>query len=404
MTRISYSYFRGGNLAGVGFERAGFRDIGGVEFDKGIAAVADLNFPSAPTTVADVCAVDPALLLDEAPTHFHASPSCKNASQANQPDEDEDGIKTRETEGDRDAGRAVARFIRHWTPPYVTIENVWMYRSFDAFGFILQALKDQGYSFDYWHLNSADYGVPQTRKRLILIAKRGLHRIQRPHPTHRKGGDMFHQPWRGWYGAIEDLLPGLPDTTPAPWQLARLPAELRETLLIGPGGYDGTVVQVGQHEPSFTVPAAGNHVQWRAFIVSNAATEYGDGLRDDSEPMFSITTQEWGKGYRVGDGSSPTVRTDGMPRALLVGGQYMEPSGTPDRRVQHAGPLSPSWTVTTGAGKDTRAYVHGVWKRLTVQALGRFQTVPDEYRGLTPEVNGNGVPCELARVIGESLL
>jgi len=46
---------------------------------------------------------------------------------------------------------------------------------------------------------------------------------------------MFHLPWVGWYAAIEDLIDTLPKTRPAPWQLARLPQELRETLLIGPG-------------------------------------------------------------------------------------------------------------------------------------------------------------------------
>lgn len=50
----------------------------------------------------------------------------------------------------------------------------------------------------------------------------------------------------------------------------------------------------------------------------------------------------------------------------------------------------------------TRAYV-GRWVRLTVRALGRFQTVPDSYVGLTAEVNGNGVPCLLAQRIMESL-
>ena len=50
-----------------------------------------------------------------------------------------------------------------------------------------------------------------------------------------------------------------------------------------------------------------------------------------------------------------------------------------------------------------RAYAAGRWVRMTVQALGRFQTVPDEYRGLTSEINGNGVPCELARAIMASM-
>mgnify|MGYP000957941497 CR=1 FL=1 len=56
--------------------------------------------------------------------------------------------------------------------------------------------------------------------------------------------------------------------------------------------------------------------------------------------------------------------------------------------------------TTTGAPCPTcGAYTAGRWVRMTVQALGRFQTVPDDYVGLTPEINGNGVPCEQARQI-----
>jgi hypothetical protein len=35
--------------------------------------------------------------------------------------------------------------------------------------------------------------------------------------------------------------------------------------------------------------------------------------------------------------------------------------------------------------------------------LGRFQTVPDSYKGLTTKINGNGVPCLLAQKIMETL-
>jgi site-specific DNA-cytosine methylase len=49
-------------------------------------------------------------------------------------------------------------------------------------------------------LNSADYGVPQTRKRAILIASRVRH-VERPEPTHAQGGDdgdLFSDPRLPW--------------------------------------------------------------------------------------------------------------------------------------------------------------------------------------------------------------
>lgn len=64
--------------------------------------------------------------------------------------------------------------------------------------------------------------------------------------------------------------------------------------------------------------------------------------------------------------------------------------------------VEPAMTLRGGRVSAHRAYV-GRWVRLTVQALGRFQTVPDSYKGLTAEVNGNGVPVLLAQRIMESL-
>lgn len=237
MTQKIYTLFRGVGGVDCGAEAAGLESVGGIEYDATIAADCDRNFPHAPTTAADIRDVDPALLPDDPPDVLHASPSCKNASVANQA-KNEDG--TKETEFDRECGRATCRFIDHWQPPIFTLENVWAYRNFDAFGYILDSLRSGGYSFDYWHLNFADYGVPQTRKRLILIAKRGEHRIVKPVATHHDpaGRDanqlpMFAdmettRPWVGWYEAIEDLIPTLPDSKFAPWQLKRLPEEIKK--------------------------------------------------------------------------------------------------------------------------------------------------------------------------------
>jgi site-specific DNA-cytosine methylase len=71
-------------------------------------------------------------------------------------------------------------------------------------------------------LNSASYGVPQTRKRLILIAIKGNVQITIPPPTHSKDGKDGLPRWRGWYEAIVDLIPTLPETKFAPWQIKRL--------------------------------------------------------------------------------------------------------------------------------------------------------------------------------------
>lgn len=59
------------------------------------------------------------------------------------------------------------------------------------------ALRAKGFSAWAGKLNAADYGVPQTRERAILVASRD-HRVSRPEPTHydpRKGMQLWGLPW-----------------------------------------------------------------------------------------------------------------------------------------------------------------------------------------------------------------
>ena len=58
-------------------------------------------------------------------------------------------------------------------------------------------LRRMGYSAWAGKLNAADYGVPQTRERAILIASR-VRQVARPEPTHydpRKAMQLWGTPW-----------------------------------------------------------------------------------------------------------------------------------------------------------------------------------------------------------------
>ncbi|MEU8143021.1 DNA cytosine methyltransferase [Nonomuraea sp. NPDC048901] len=65
------------------------------------------------------------------------------------------------------------------------------------------ALRDEGYSAKCGILRTEEYGVPQTRKRAVLIARRSIEDVALPEPTHRpyrKGvprevGDQAREPW-----------------------------------------------------------------------------------------------------------------------------------------------------------------------------------------------------------------
>lgn len=156
----------------------------------------------------------------------------------------------------------------------------------------------------------------------------------------------------------------------------------------------------------------------RIALVSNAKTEYGDGVRQADEPMLSVTTQMAGRArtYIVGGGNTQLGQIDSHARteadpmftvsasdgarkvaaAYLLDGDNGRPgTGEPTYRTAD----QPAATLRASRTTLHRAYTAGRWVRMTIQALGRFQTVPDDYRGLTAEINGNGVPCEEARQI-----
>lgn len=80
------------------------------------------------------------------------------------------------------------RFIEKLTPDYILLENVpGMQKVKEGpFGRFLKLLTDFGYSIDFGVLDAAEYGVPQHRKRLVLIAAKDS-KIKLPEPKYGPG-------------------------------------------------------------------------------------------------------------------------------------------------------------------------------------------------------------------------
>lgn len=384
----------GGECVSVGARAAGFRHLWGIEHRADVAGVAETN--GFRPIVSDVRNVDPHTL--DAPYTLHVSPPCKEASGANG--------KRIETDEGRTIGRAVCRFIEVLQPTVFTLENVYYYRKFDSFAYITETLFSLGYMVDWEHLNSADFGVPQTRMRLILRAVHGSLLPMLPEP----------EPWVGWYEAIEDLIPTLPESQFAPWQLERLPEDLWESTLFAQGtsqdrrGNEYGIPRRSATQPAFTVTANTNQLGLKAFLMPGA----GNTGRSTSKEC---------KGIRLAEQPAMTVSTlqggGTMPRAFLVASgnasypltmrSPIEPASTiKDRRVQVRKADEPCFTITAGHKGDKRAWLeNGRVVQLTPRALARLQSIPDEYK--LPEsktlmcyVIGNAVPPKMyQKIIGQ---
>ena len=205
------TYFSGGGLVEEGLK--GIIDpVVAVEYDRKISGVYRNNFGQHIVT-ADVRDVDPKELvkqIDGEVEYFHASPVCKNYSQA----------KTNggEVELDKETAKSTADFIDAVKPRVVTIENVKGYKDSEAMKIITQALDKNGYTWDSDVYNAADFGGYTNRERLIVRAVKDGELPEKSKKQPRKSG---------WLEAVEDILPTLKvkESGVAPWMDARLKAD-----------------------------------------------------------------------------------------------------------------------------------------------------------------------------------
>lgn len=205
------TYFSGGGLVEEGLK--GIIDpVVAVEYDEKISGVYRNNFGQHIVT-ADVRDVDPKELvkqIDGEVEYFHASPVCKNYSQAKS--------NHAEVELDKETAASTAEFINAVKPKVVTIENVKGYKDSEAMKTITDALDANGYTWDADVYNAADYGGYTNRERLIVRAVHEGKLPEKPKKMARKSG---------WYEAVADIIQTLTEKKNgvAPWMDVRLKAD-----------------------------------------------------------------------------------------------------------------------------------------------------------------------------------
>lgn len=324
----------------------------------------------------------------ESPTILWASPECKEFSVAKK-----DGA---EGEAQVVQGRAIATAISTLTPPIVLIENVRDYIGSKSWGIIQNQLEQSGYIFNATQVfNAANFGVPQSRKRLII---RAIHQSVYVHPYQRAlftpgNGTLpelnYCEPTIGWYQAVEDLIDTATPTTLANWQYKALSQWLAEHPIKLP----------------VLVRSANSQQQW------------GKGYHEESDPAMTVMTNSPPKalllqkvGARDGKIQVKEAEQQSFTIRALGGSRHWEQctgllvSGISDgfRKSE-----LPSTTVTTSCGgKIAIAHIEDLLDIAQVVSvpprwLARFQSVPDSYllpekKSLASVVIGNGVPCLLA--------
>lgn len=327
------SLFSGGGGFDIGAMQAGFEIAGAVERQPEYAEVYAANLGHRPIVDA-IENVQPSQ-FDAAPDWLHASPPCQGDSRAR--------TSAKFAHPDLAAGLEVCRFIKAWRPKYFTLENVIGYAHNKALHAIEDCLSAEGYWARRLVLDASEYGVPQSRVRLWIIASRlDVSVPVLPTPSRVK---------MGWYAAIQDLIPTLKESRLSPWQVAKLQERMPATHELLANSNTGSAVRRRPEQPAMTM-----------------------GKSKDSC----------------------------MQKVYLVNGQD---SKTPIREA-----LRPSATVTASAYKSMPKVLDApVVLATNPRCAARFQTFPDSYElpekvRIAGAIVGNAVPCQLSKLIGQSLI
>jgi DNA (cytosine-5)-methyltransferase 1 len=415
----------GFGLSSIPIAEAGYA-VTGIELDDASAAVNRANGGDCIT--ADFTAVDPRQFGGI--ELFQISPPCQSFSQAKT-----DG---KETETDITLARQTCRYIRTLKPKFFLLENVWLYRKSESWRLILHCLKQTGYKVGFWRLCSADYGTPQTRHRMIVVARRDGVRPHKPFQTHREREtrtvvyhrtdgtketvvvekpDMFCQRWNGWLEAIADLVPYLPDSEFAPWHKARMPDELLQSIMIGGGNTN--IAQPSSKprqadEPAFTAFAS-NEFRERAFIVDGKLNDGGERLtcRDGENPIFTVTASGKLRDIRafiadqLNSSRPPTIRLADEPAPTLINYCAKHPGPRANIEGRTVSMIPRCYARWQGLHDGFGLPATKTYRERTGQFLAAFA---DEFtpgnvdNGLTCRGIGNGVPLELMRAVMRTLL
>ena len=194
MTLTAIDAFAGGGGLTVGLKRAGFRVIAAVELEPHAFATYRANHPEVRCLKQDISTLSGSTLLNQAGTDridlLAGCPPCQGfTSLTAKYKEKEDPRNKLVLEMARLAEETLPRAIMMENVPGLTQKGGGLYRE------LRDRLEALGYLLTADILQVADYGVPQLRRRLVLLGGLGF-QISLPDATHSDSQTDDLDPWR----------------------------------------------------------------------------------------------------------------------------------------------------------------------------------------------------------------
>lgn len=263
---------------------------------------------------------------------------------------------------ERDGFPWALRIVGKLLPPVVIFENVkgLTFRKHHAyFAGILASLRELGYHVEWKVLNTADYGVPQTRERCFIVGRADGGRITWPTVTHTKHGGLFTKPWVSMADALGWGMTGRPFFT----------------MATAGGRRGGMDEQVGGSAARRALYAERDEGRW--------VLDYRQNAGATGEPITCDVT----------DRPSPTIGTQSEAQWIISQRPATTIAG--DTRVfQPGGHHQP--------GEQSQNAI-----RLSIPELAKLQGFPDDWVWTGTKTDqarqiGNAVPPIMARLLAEA--
>lgn len=344
--RAAVDLFAGGGGLTVGLKKAGFSVKAAVEIDRNASATYVANHPEVTMFEQNIRMIRGDTLLDLCPDKIDlvaGCPPCQGFTSLTS--------KYKRSDPRNFLVREMSRLIEETKPLTVMMENVpgLNNRGKELMNEFLERLERLGYKLSMEVLQVANYGVPQHRRRLVVLAGLGFE-IPMPEPTHSKDGTGGLSTWR----TVQDAIGGL-----------REPVTLQEANQnSSPEDYDWHVVSAMSEI---------NRLRLRYAKPGKSRLDIPEEIRPQChKDGYSGYTNVYGR--MAWNELAPTI-TSGC--TTLSKGRF----GHPDQE-----------------------------RTISVREAALLQTMPLHYKIATPymlhacQIVGNALPCDFAEILARQCL
>jgi DNA (cytosine-5)-methyltransferase 1 len=201
-TFTAVDLFAGGGGLTVGLKKAGFKVVGAVEIEEHALATYEANHKDVKTFCQDIRSLSGKELLAASPTGkidlLAGCPPCQGFSSLT--------AKYKKTDPRNFLIREMGRLVEEVRPNAIMMENVpgLTQKGHPLFNEFIRKIERLGYKVEHRVLQVADYGVPQSRRRLVLFAGLG-YSIPFPEATHSKSPSGKQKAWVTVKETIKDM-------------------------------------------------------------------------------------------------------------------------------------------------------------------------------------------------------